>query len=262
MAAKTWETDFRFPAIRASIRALGNAYHDDPFAFPGSFCTPVAEKPVVGWTPGRITLIAIILGFALLIGGAMLGARAEKQRPGADSDCVLAVAACCSLLGIVTFFLPAKLDRQIICRLLGDRGRELIERSSLAKTMTAELSDADRAKMRKISIDGDDHLLILFDEKDHRLMIEGIGARYQIRAADVEKLTPFEFLNYLGVEITYRIDSETSLRVAIARVSMLLELIRQVPVLSFLRGRISNKLLERSVRTLLPTGKPYGEMKT
>ncbi len=37
-------------------------------------------------------------------------------------------------------------------------------------------------------------------------MIEGIGARYQIRAADVAKLVPFEFLNYVGAEISYRLE--------------------------------------------------------
>ena len=93
--------------------------------------------------------------------------------------------------------------------------------------MAAELSNADRSKM-KISIDGDDHVLVLFDEDSRRLVIEGIGARYQMRAADVH-VEPFEFMNYVGADITCRIDSQTQLRVAIARVSMLLELIRQLP---------------------------------
>ena len=117
--------------------------------------------------------------------------------------------------------------------------------------MAAELSNADRSKM-KLTIDGDDHVLIRFDEENRRLMIEGIGARYQVRAADVEKLEPFEFMNFVGVELDYRIDSQTHLRVAIARVSMLLELIRQLPFLFLFAKRIPNRLLANCTRTLQP----------
>ena len=163
---------------------------------------------------------------------------------------MLVVAACCTLSGILTLFLPAKLDRRIVSWLIGDRGHELLGRSSRACIMAAELSNADRSKM-KISIDGDDHVLVLFDEDSRRLVIEGIGARYQMRAADVQ-VEPFEFMNYVGVEITCRIDSQTQLRVAIARVSMLLELIRQLPFLFFLRKRISNRLLTNCRQTLQP----------
>ncbi len=81
MAAKTWEKDFRYPAIQASIRLLGDGYYDDPFRFPGSFCIPVAEKPIVGWTPGRVSLIAIVVGFLLLAAGALLAATTNDKQP-------------------------------------------------------------------------------------------------------------------------------------------------------------------------------------
>jgi hypothetical protein len=209
---------------------------------------------VVGWTPGRVSLALLVLGFALLVAGALLATAVEKARPGGGDPLLLAVAACCSLSGIVVLFLPAKLDRQIVGWLMGDRARRLLARASSAEIMAAELSHADRSTM-KISIDGDDHVLVFFDDTNRRLMIEGIAARYQIRAADIEELAPFEWMNYVGVEISYRIDPQTRLQVAIARVSVILELIRQVPLLFFLRKRMSNRLLERCSRTLQPTGR-------
>jgi len=193
MAARSWETDFRFSAIQASARVLGDAHRLDPFQFPGSFCLPVAERPIVGWTPGRVSLIAIILGFTLLGAGVLLATTADNAKTDAGGMVMLAIAACCSFSGILTFFVPAKLDRQIVSWLIGGRGHELVQRSNMANVMAAELSDADRSKM-KITIDGDDHVLIRFDEENRRLMIEGIGARYQVRAADVEKVEAFEFL--------------------------------------------------------------------
>ena len=80
MAARTWEADFRYPAIQASIPLIRDGYLDDPFRFDGSFCIPVAERPAVGWTPGKIMLIFLVLGFALLGTGAYLGAQAERIR--------------------------------------------------------------------------------------------------------------------------------------------------------------------------------------
>jgi hypothetical protein len=242
MAAKTWETDFRFPAIQVSLRMLGDAYGLEPFQFRGSFCIPVAERPVVGWTPGRVSLIAIVVGLGLLGVGGLLAWLA-------DGAVVLAVATCCSLSGILTFVAPLKLDRYIVSWLIGNRRNALVHQSDIVGVMAAELSDADRSRMR-LSIDGDDHVLIFFDAKERRLMIEGIGARYQIRAADVEELVPFEFMSYLGVEIAYRIDPQTRLRAAIARSSLLLELTRQLPFLFALRKRIPNKLFANCQRTL------------
>lgn len=245
MAAKTWEADFRYPAIQASDTVLGRIHeNDDVFNTPASFCIPVAERPVVGWTPGRMMLIALVMGFLLLGSGAFLATVAEKKKDDAARAGVMTMAVCCSLSGMLMFFLPVVCDRYIMCWLIGDRGRELFERAGTTKILTTELSSADRSRM-KLSIDGDDYVLIFPDDVNRRLLIEGIGARYQIRSEDVEQLLPFQFMNYLGVEIVCNIGTEGTLHIALARVSYLLEITRQIPILFFLRGRISNKLLIR-----------------
>lgn len=242
MAAKTWEADFRYPAIQASIPQIREGYLDDPFRFDGSFCLPVAERPAVGWTPGKIMLIVLVIGFALLGAGAFLASRAERN-PNASVALMIA-AAVCSLSGIASFFVPVKFDRYVISWLIGNRGRELIERAGMAQIMSAEVSNADRASM-KLSIDGDDHVLIFLDEAHRRILIEGTAARYQIRAADVEQLLPFEFMNYVGVEVVCKVSETARLHMAVARVSLMLEFIRQIPILFFLRSRIPNRLYQR-----------------
>ena len=242
MAAKTWETDFRYPAIQASIRELKSADCDDPFDWPGSLCIPVAERPVMGWTPGKIWLIALILGFVCLGLGAWLASR-EETGP-------LIIGVCCSLSGFGFFFMPMYADRPIIRGVIGERAHELIARNPDATVLSSELSNADRSQM-KLSIDGDDHVLILFDTQEKRLLIDGIGARYQIRADDVELLEPFVFTNYVGAEIVCRINAHTKLHFALARPSGLYELTRQLPFLFFVRKWIKNRLLEECRETLV-----------
>ncbi len=242
MAAKTWEKDFRYPAIRASIREMQATDCDDPFELPSSLCIPVAEKPVMGWTPGKIWLIALVLGFVGLGMGAWL---ASKEQTGP-----LIAGVCCSLSGMAMFFMPMYADRAIIRGLIGDRARELTERFPHAPLLSSELSNADRSQM-KLSIDGDDHVLIVFDAEEKRILMEGIGARYQILADDIKLLEPFVFTNYVGAEILCRIDPQTDLHLALARPSGLYELTRQLPFLFFARKWIRNRIFEQCQETLL-----------
>jgi hypothetical protein len=246
MAAKSWEQDFRYPAIRASIQLLREA-PDDPFDFPGSFCIPVAKKPMIGWTPGRIMLIFLVLGFLLLAAGPLLLSLTDKMQPGMGKAILMPVAVGCSLSGIATFFLPLVFYRGIVCRLMGERAWNLTAHAKSTDLVAAELSHADRAKM-KIRIDGDDYVLVHCDSRKRRLVIEGIAARYQIRADDVETIAPFIWMNHVGVEIGCRIDPQTTLRIAIARVSVLYELTRQIPPLFFLRNKIPNRLYDKCRR--------------
>lgn len=242
MAARTWEADFRYPAIQASIPLIRDGHLEEPFGFGGSFCIPVAKRPAVGWTPGKIILIFLVLGFALLGAGAYLGTQAERNP---RAGLVLGVAAVlCSLSGIALFILPFVFDRTVIRWLIGQRARELTERAAMSQIMSAEISDADRSKM-KLSIDGDDHVLIYVDETGRRILMEGTAARYQIRQEDVEHVLPFEFINYIGVEVTCRIGETARLHMAVARGSLMLEFIRQIPILFFLRSRIPNRLYQR-----------------
>jgi len=249
MAAKTWEKDYRYRAIRASIRALGDRYRDEPYDYPGSYCLPVGEKPINGMNPGRLTLVALVLGFALMGAGAFILSRMEEERPGVHDGPMTAVAVCCMLAGVLTFLLPSLLYRRVVSIFLGERGRRLVECSHGGELLATELSDS-APSAKKITIDGDDNVLILFDEQQHRLLIEGTGARYQIRADDVSAIRPYTFANYVGAAIDYHIDDQTVLSIAIARVSLWLEIKRQLPFLFFWNKTASNPLLEKCERTL------------
>lgn len=248
MAARTWDEDFRKDAIKASIRNLGPEYRDNPFLYDGSFCLPVGENPAPFWTPGKFSLIALVIGFALLAGGAAIVSAAETL-DGEVDPVLLTLAALCSLSGFAMFFIPVKGDRLILRWMLGDRVRSRLDEFDVRHVMSSELGQPG-PKGRKLSIDGDDHVLIFFDDGNHRIMIEGIGARYQIRARDVESLNAYQFMNYMGVEITCRIDENTTLDIALARVSLLYELLTQVPIFLFLKKRLKNPLLEKCEQTL------------
>ena len=236
MAAKTWETDFRGEAVLASLAIMPPKHAAEPDESGLSYCLPVHEKPIVGWTPGKITLAALILGFALLIAGAVIVSLANEE------PVLTAIGAICSLAGFVCFWAYA-FDRFILRRLLGQRGDRLAEQSRLSALMSAEVSEADHSKVT-ISIDGDDHVLILFDPTLQRVIMEGVAARYQILAADVTFVRPFDFMNYVGVDLEYRIGDQQRLRIAIAKVSILKTLIQQAPIFFFLQRFIPNRLLK------------------
>jgi hypothetical protein len=244
MAGKTWDTDFRRDAVRESIGQIGDVKGTDLFAFPGSFCVPVGPRPIARWNPGKVMLVALVFGFLLLFAGAGIASVSEKQEEGPGSTLLLIVAGGCSLSGIAMMFLTIKCDRQILRWLIGQRAQALADYADRRPLLAAEIVNGDRTTMT-ISINGDDYGLILIDESGRRLMIEGTGARYQIRSGDVERLAPFQFMSYLGIEIVYRVSPDVRLHLAIARTSLMLEFIRQLPILFFMRGRIKNTLFDR-----------------
>lgn len=252
MAAKTWEQDFRYGGITASVGLVGPEYDDDPFSYPGSFCLPIAERPIIGITPGKVMIAAMFLGFALLIGAIMLISTVPdgKELDTWPSTIKLIVSCLIGLSGIGCFFVPLVFDGFLIGKMLGDRGHDLVARSSGSKLLSGELSDADVSK-QTISIDGEDHVLVWVDQRNRRLLVEGLGARYQVLANDVTAFAPFQFMNYIGVDLTYKIGN-TNQRVAIARVSLLYEFTRQMPLMGFLQRRIKNRLYDE-IQKILPT---------
>ena len=85
MAAKTWETDFRYQAIQESIKLVRSENAGDIFRSRSSFCIPIANRPIVGWTPGRLFIVFLVLGFGLLIAAAILAGIAERN-PKCERD--------------------------------------------------------------------------------------------------------------------------------------------------------------------------------
>ena len=240
MAAKTWEKDFRYRAMQASVKKFEPTMPEDLYEIQESFCVPVGERPVSGWTPGKTFLLAIVLGFALLLGGVLILSAVDEEAQDIKSTVLTTLAVCCSLSGIAMFFVPLMFDRKLVAWCTGERGSELLQTGG--EILTAEISDSNPAK-QKIEIDGDDYVLMKLDSKHRRLQIEGISARYQILRDDVVSIDPFLFMNYLGAVVDYRIDDTTRLKIAVARVSTLYEVTRQIPILFFVRKKIKNRIL-------------------
>ncbi|MDB4637349.1 MAG: hypothetical protein P8M30_10420 [Planctomycetaceae bacterium] len=248
MSAKTWDKDFRKDAIRASIQKMKPEEREDPFQTDESFCIPVRETPVPFWTPGKVSLIFLLIGFVFLGLGAVIVSYAEK-RVDHLQPVLIALGVACSLSGFLKFFVPAKGDRLIISRMIGERARRKIESFDRKASISAELGESG-VEGQNISVDGDDHVLVFFDQARKRLLIEGIGARYQICAVDVTHFSEFQFMNYLGAAISCRINESTELNIAIDRVSILFEILRQIPIFWFLRKRIKNQVFVMCEETL------------
>ncbi|MEZ6089318.1 MAG: hypothetical protein R3C05_15055 [Pirellulaceae bacterium] len=248
MAAKDWESDFRYAAIQQSLAYFQDDVPDDIYDVQRSFCLPIAARPVIGFSPGKLILVFLVLGFALLGAGVFVLSLAKDGGTFLECGIFYVIGPMCSLTGMLCFFAPVLFSKQIAAWFIGPRYRELKTRAGEAKLLITEVSDGDLSK-QKLSIDGDDYVAVFFDESNRRILIEGISARYQIRCEDIELVEPFVFLNYLGARINCRV-GEAQLSFAVASVSMLFELTRQVPVLFFLKRWVKNPIFTATQRTL------------
>lgn len=246
--ANQWENDFRYQAIQASIKRIGNHLDCEPLDLPFSFCLPVGGKPVAGWiTPGRIMLAFLILGFAGLIAGAITVSSVDDQQKNAVLWMTL--GASFSLTGMLCFFLPILLHKWITGWCVGSRGQALLSKSQGKDLICCELGNSAKPGL---SIDGDDHVIVLLDRQNRRLLVEGVAATYVIHGDDVLLIRPFEFMSYLGADIIYRIDEDTTLRLGIAKVNALIDLKTQAPLFFFVNRWIKNWILKDIVATLQP----------
>lgn len=80
MAARSWEADFRYPAILASVEVVRDENLDEIFQVPRSYCLPVSERPAMRWSPGKLMLVFLVLGFAGIVGGGFFAMMAEKEK--------------------------------------------------------------------------------------------------------------------------------------------------------------------------------------
>ena len=237
--AKHWESDFRYPAIQASMAQVEREPQQDALDRAFSFCLPVTALPLPSWiTPDKISLLFLILGMGGLAAGAIMAATMDLD----DGGIKMWIAASSSLTGMLLLFMPALLHKRMTIWKIGDRVDQLLSRFPRMESVCCELGDSINPTL---SIDGDDHVLILFDTSNRRLLIEGLAASYQIRGDDVSLVGPFEFGGALGAEIECKIAGETFFRFGILRTSILNELIRQVPILP--DRWIKNHLLDKCI---------------
>lgn len=235
-----WSKDFRYPAIQASMNLVehhrGNYIDHDSF----SFCLPVSEKPIVAWvTPGRIALLFVVLGLAGLIAGAAIALLVDIEDKRNWAWTIIALACCGA--GILTLFCPVLFQKHINQFCIGERASNLLSKMGRNDIHFCELGDVTDPT---ITVEGDDHVVVLVDHEQNRLLIEGTAATYRIRASDVLEVSSFEFMNYVGADITCRIDDKTSFRFGLAKVYLWKEVVVQLPFLPFLNRWIKNEILE------------------
>ncbi|MEM9944424.1 MAG: hypothetical protein AAF939_22920, partial [Planctomycetota bacterium] len=239
-----WESDFRYPAMQASMAIVADEQLDDLSGCQFSFCLPVFSKPVNSWiNPGRLSLLFLVLGFGGLICGGLMAFKAEQDLETNFTWVLIALA--CGVSGIAFLLLPALLQKRINSWFIGDRGKALVAKSRGGDLIYCELGDSSNPKL---TIDGDDNVIVLLDKVNERLLIEGVAASYQIRKQDVRSIQNFEFMGCIGADIVYQIGSATTLRLGIASADIKKELTRQIPFLSFIKKDWSrNRILDAVV---------------
>ena len=242
--AKNWESDFRHSAIQASIALTEQSPQRNQLEYPFSYCLPVSGSPLPSWiTPGRIVLLFVVLGFGAIAGGAVIASFVPPNDEGSEIWIALAL----SLTGMLLLLMPALLQKRISMWFIGDRAKTLLSWSSSLDLVSCELGNSEKPTL---SIDGDDFVLILFDTRNRRLIIEGVAASYQIRREDVEFVRPFEFQGMLGADIKCRIDERTSFRFGVLQTSIRAEFVRQLPILP--QRWIKNQLFTKCMDTIGP----------
>lgn len=220
MPAKTWDDDFRKDAIDASVRKLGDEFLDDPFRYDGSFCLPVGETPKQGWSPiwirGCVYLASFVLEVIILLSIFVYGI------DGSFRVMYLFFAVMLAGIGSEKLLTSRAGETFILRRLLKDRVRTRLEEFAAEQVIPCELIDPEPDGERR-SYDSDDYVLIFLDEAHRRLLIEGVSARYQIRAEDVTRLQKHEWTGWSsvfyqsGAVLTCRIDEKTELTLAAVR---------------------------------------------
>jgi hypothetical protein len=223
MPAKTWDDDFRKDAIDASLQKLGDEYLDDPFQYDGSFCLPVGEKPNQGWgwTPfwigGYVFLAIFVLEAAVII--YVIVCFAHGINPF-NWIVLLIPGGMLAGSGVHQFLISRRGEKLILGRLLKDRLHTRLEEFDTEHVIPCELIDPDSNERRYF--DSHDQVLVFLDVERRRLLIEGVTARYQIRAEDVVCLRNCEWTGLLaayrsGALLTCRIDETTELSLAAVR---------------------------------------------
>jgi len=259
MAVKTWDDDFRKDAIEASLRKLGGESLDDPFCYDGSFCLPVGERPLLGWTPFRIRIYAECAGFVLIFGLAVytIVCSARGAAIPASRISPLIIAIFVVEVVIHQLLILRRAEILILRRLLQDRIRNRLQEFETAQLIPCELIPPDAGCQTRY-FHGDDYALIFLDEKRRRILIEGVTARYQIRADDVTGLEKFTWVSTLnehyrsGALVTCRIDETTELTLAA---------VRQPGYFEFLQQSLLTLFLSRARRDALQKNQLIGPFK-
>lgn len=200
-------SDFRAEAIQASQRFCRAGTDADLLTIGRSLCIPVpgATKNDL-FRPGLISLTALIIGFAGLIGGALLatGAQDGSGTATGPDTARLTIAALCSIGGIATFFVGIFLASRWVWKTLDTRIDTLMHRPWTIPPRRVNLEDA--RTFQKIKLRPEDMGIAFFDTERRRILIEGIRCRYVVLADDIEDFETVKAPGSVGSILAVNID--------------------------------------------------------
>ena len=245
--------DFRDAAVAASEAALDElarrdpSLRQDPLRAGVSLCLRApgggeAVRRRLKWD----VVLRLVLGFAGLLGGALLAGYAERSSKVAPSAVPrgpwLAVGVGCSVVGMVSLLGAVGATRRRVRRHV--RGRLTLHQAGDA---VVEVEPTETfSKMKAVSEDLG--LLLLYPDR-RCLVVEGLTHRYLVHARDVVAVREVPGSTTVGAGILYSAGGQP-LDITLGHQSLWVELKRQTI------GSGRDRVLEKIVKTLAPDGPP------
>jgi len=214
--------DFRSRAVAESEairRRLRNGLSLDKSGV--SYC--VERQPSLSRLRAPIKIIAIAC-LVLCISGVATGgiiALLSKRHRVADDPSLLAIAACCSVGGILLAFVPTFVERRIVHRHLCQRDDDF---GSGCEVQGIHVALEHAPTYGSIKILAEDVGLIYIHPEAHYVKMDGLSYEYVIHSKDVVELSLHS--NEKSVLVSYMVGEER-LDLAIAPRSVRAELKRQ-----------------------------------
>lgn len=246
MTTKSFASDFRRRAVEVSEQILERARTEDPLEANASLCVRTENHLSSLSRQKWIAIGCLVLGFAGLGGGAFLATLSEREDFVGGETFWLTLAGISSLTGFVCLLIPATLTGVFLRKFLGMRFERIKSPVDYAEALYVELEDA--ATFDKLKVASEDAGYLGLDRVNRRLVIEGVICRYVIRGEDVESIRIRASQGPGGVEIAFRIDEQTRLRIVVSKFHAWSEVWRQ------LTGKTRSPLLSKINETLGRTG--------
>jgi hypothetical protein len=215
-------TDFRSRAV-AESEAIRRSLRNGSSLERSSISYCVERQPSLSRLRAPIKIIAVAC-LVLCISGVATGgiiAILSTRHIIADDPSLLAIAACCSVGGILVAFLPTFVERHIVHQHLRQRDEDF---GSGAEVRGIHVSLEHASTYGSIKILAEDVGLIYIHPEAHYVKMDGLSYEYVIQSKDVVDLSLHS--NEKSVLLSYMVGEER-LDLAIAPRSVRAELKRQ-----------------------------------
>ncbi|MCA9041019.1 MAG: hypothetical protein KDA65_11775 [Planctomycetaceae bacterium] len=215
-----FKNDFRYDAIKASVKRMEREGITDPWDAEFSYCLPTGNsistmKRLHHFSTG-FSIIALTLlvlpGICLLL----------QEKFGLNINIPLSVFFSVFAIGMVMKVLFLIFINRIAIPFYGGRHRACRNHPDLQCLPHINIENAATYSQRKFTIehnpyfDTEDYAYLALDQNRARLIIEGILCRYLVRAEDVTDLRKVSVRTSAATQISFRVTDDQELELVLA----------------------------------------------